>query len=73
MGLRDEVNNLLEMGSTIKSVNIDESTGHSSFTSIKSPEDWLTGAETQGNVLCFGCKRLLISSSSRSKIVEGLP
>ena len=57
MGVRDEVNNLLEIGSTIKSINATTGEVHT----IKHSDEWLEGAEEHGKVLCFGCKRLIIS------------
>jgi hypothetical protein len=70
LGVRDQITNLLEMGSTIKSV--DATTG--AVTSIERPEEWLAGGgETLGRVLCFGCKRLVISAKDRGKMVSLLP
>lgn len=40
-GLRDKINNLLEMGSTIKSIKVTED-GQNEVQSIKSSDEWLS-------------------------------
>jgi hypothetical protein len=55
MGVRDEITNLLEMGSTIKGIK------SGVVETIKSRDDWLEGATDTGRILCFGCKRMVIS------------
>jgi Cytoplasmic tRNA 2-thiolation protein 2 len=71
LGVRDQITNLLEMGSTIKSV--DPVTG--AIISIQRPEEWLEGGgEALGRVLCFGCKRMIISANkNRGKLVSLIP
>ena len=70
MGVRDQITNLLEMGSTIKSVDPD--TG--AVKCIERPEEWLEGgAEELGRILCFGCKRMIISSKHRKTLVDLIP
>ena len=75
MGVRDEVTNLLEMGSTIKSVQVLEGGGFS-VQRIERPEEWLEGAEEVGRALCYGCKRLVIScgkADKRAKLLGLMP
>ena len=55
---------MLEMGSTIKS-NIG-----GEVKQIERSEEWLVGAEHIGRVLCFGCKRMIISCGSLEKRVR---
>ena len=72
MGVRDEVNNLLEIGSTIKGINPVTGEVHS----IKHSDEWLEGAEEHGKVLCYGCKRLIISCykvENRRALFEMMP
>jgi len=58
-GVRDTINNLLEMGSTIKSVIIKED-GTNEVQTIKSSSEWLCSELEQA--FCFGCKRMAISA-----------
>ena len=70
LGVRDTVTNLLEMGSTIKSNIAGE------VKKIERSEEWLVGAEDIGRVLCFGCKRMIIScgaTEKRIKMIELMP
>ena len=72
MGVRDEVNNLLEIGSTIKSIDAETGEVHT----IKHSDEWLEGAHEHGRVLCFGCKRLIISCykvESRATLFSLMP
>ena len=68
-GVRDSINNLLEVGSTIKSIKVNpEKVEQTSFitknndipTSVESEKDWFKSELEQ--TLCFGCKRLVISA-----------
>lgn len=67
MGVRDEVNNLLEMGSTIKHISLNPDGSFAGVEAIKKSEDWLQGAEGFGRALCFGCKRMIISAYTPDK------
>jgi hypothetical protein len=62
LGVRDQVNNLLEVGSIIKSVNIKQNEDGTT-TDIpeyyESESDWLHSDIELA--FCFGCKRLAIS------------
>ncbi|CDW91371.1 UNKNOWN [Stylonychia lemnae] len=69
-GIRDKINNLLEMGSTIKSIKIKED-GTNEVESIKSSSDWLSSELEQA--FCFGCKRMGIMASKKEQFVEFLP
>ena len=76
MGVRDEVNNLLEMGSTIKRISLNPDGTFAGVQAISKPEEWLEGAESFGRALCFGCKRMVISSytiEKRTKFLSLLP
>jgi hypothetical protein len=58
------------MGSTIKSNIAGE------VKKIERSEEWLVGAEDIGRVLCFGCKRMIIScgaTEKRIKMIELMP
>ena len=56
LGVRDPINNLLEVGSTVQ--HIKKEGDKLTFTAVKSADEWFkTPVE---KVLCFGCKRLLI-------------
>lgn len=65
LGVRDKTNNLLEIGSNIR--HIDLSTG--AVEAIHHPDEWLEGAVEYGKVLCFGCKRMIIDSKDRCKLI----
>ena len=66
LGVRDDIKNLLEMGSTIKNISINPDDGSSTVTCIKNSNDWLGGAEV-ASTLCFGCKRMIISNPKIEK------
>lgn len=69
LGVRDLTNNLLEIGSTIR--HIDPQAG--AVQAIHHPDEWLEGAAEFGKVLCFGCKRMIIDSKDRCKLIELMP
>jgi ribosomal protein S27E len=57
LGVRDPINNLLEVSSTVQSIKKD-SEGNIQINAVKSENEWFSSQTEQ--VLCFGCKRLLI-------------
>jgi len=79
LGIRDPINNLLEVGSTVNHIKHLEG-GKIEVTSVKSEKEWFITQTEQ--VLCFGCKRLLIEvkndkkgggAETAAKLVELLP
>lgn len=65
-GVRDKLNNLLEIGTTIRSI----SDGKVS-EQVTSEEEWFqTEAE---RTLCFGCKRMALESSDKAHFLQLLP
>jgi hypothetical protein len=61
LGLRDNINNLLEVGSTIKSIeNAEESKVCGKVESVKSAEEWFSSDIERA--FCFGCKRMAIEA-----------
>ena len=74
-GPRDKINNLLEVGSTIKAINKTED-GQIQFVSVKSSDEWFS---TQiEKAFCFGCKRLCVETDNskvgdKSAFIELLP
>ena len=81
LGVRDQINNLLEIGSTISSIEISEATFevkpsfitdlHDKPIAIKSTDEWFPEKLTQ--VVCFGCKRMCISAKNRNKLLDIIP
>ena len=69
-GIRDVVNNLLEIGSTIKRVIVNED-GSNEVETIKSSSEWLN-CDFE-NAFCFGCKRMAITAIKKETFVELLP
>jgi hypothetical protein len=69
-GVRDRTNNLLEMGSTIKSIKLNED-GTQEVVSIKNSSEWLSN-ELQ-SAFCFGCKRMSISAKNKQSFFDLLP
>ena len=70
LGLRDKVNNLLEIGSTIK--HITHKPGEpSTVESIVSSDEWLMNENEK--TFCFGCKRMAIMSTNKSEFSKLLP
>ena len=65
-GIRDKVNNLLEIGSTIKRI-IPKEDGTNEVESIKSSDEWLS-SEFE-HVFCFGCKRMAISAINKKGFI----
>ena len=70
LGVRDEIKNLLEVGSTISHIGVGVD-GKIQVELVKSSDDWFKTSFEQK--LCFGCKRLFIESSDRTKLYESLP
>ena len=81
LGVRDQINNLLEVGSTISKIQVSDepSKGSTSFITdssdvphaVKSTEEWFPEKLTQ--VMCFGCKRMCISAKERAQLLDLLP
>jgi len=80
LGVRDSINNLLEVGSIIKSIQVSkEERDPDQFitktkdvpAAVQSAEEWFPDQLEQ--VLCFGCKRLAISARNRSELLQLLP
>jgi len=74
LGIRDKINNLLEVGSTIKSIEVSSQTAPGekpSFItdskdkpiSVHSSQEWFPSPIQQS--VCFGCKRLIISCKTK--------
>mmetsp|Transcript_1876 Transcript_1876/g.2588 ORF Transcript_1876/g.2588 Transcript_1876/m.2588 type:complete len:88 (+) Transcript_1876:1387-1650(+) len=71
MGVRDRVHNLLEIGSTISSIKVEEGKADEPV-SVKSVNEWFEDKREQ--VLCFGCKRMAISTGkNRKALFDQLP
>ena len=70
LGVRDEIKNLLEVGSTISHIGVD-SIGKMKVDLVKSSDEWFETVFEQR--LCFGCKRLFIESSDKTKLFASLP
>jgi hypothetical protein len=68
--VKDEIKNLLEVGSTISHIRVG-SDGKLNVDLVKSSDDWFKTAFEK--LLCFGCKRLFIESSDKSRLYESLP
>jgi len=72
LGVRDNINNLLEVGSTIKNIEINKEAAvndegsivksviNDKVISVESSNEWFQTQMEQ--TLCFGCKRLVISA-----------
>lgn len=70
LGVRDQVNNLLEIGSTIK--HITHKPGEDSeVESIASSDEWLKNEIEKS--FCFGCKRMAIVSIKKNEFSGLLP
>ena len=59
LGPRDKINNLLEVGSTIKSISKTPD-GQAKFESVQSSDEWF-GTQIE-KAFCFGCKRLCVEA-----------
>eukprot|EP00347_Sterkiella_histriomuscorum_P003860 403362663 len=70
-GVRDEINNLLEMGSTIKKIHLNLQDGTCQVEAIKSPLDWLS--DEMQLAFCYGCKRMAIMCSQKERFMQLLP
>ena len=83
LGPRDKINNLLEIGSTIKAIRRPD---HSSATDAAAPEiesvqtadDWFRSSPDEVPIekaFCFGCKRLCIETKpeKRAQFISLLP
>jgi len=79
LGLRDTINNLLEVGSTIKHIEKVSSEEESKenvvdnvkFEAVKSSDEWFVSDLEKA--FCFGCKRLTIESRDKDSLVALLP
>ena len=69
LGIRDPINNLLEVGSTIKRIEVTKD-GNIPFA-VESSDEWFKGDLER--VMCFGCKRLAISAKDQDKLMKLLP
>lgn len=67
LGVRDDINNVLELGSPIKHINHSTST----VDKITSPDSWFSSDLEK--TLCFGCKRLCVEAKSREQLLANLP
>jgi metal-sulfur cluster biosynthetic enzyme len=74
LGIRDSINNLLEIGSTIKHIEVSKDAapdGKPAFMtdskdkpiSVTSSKEWFPSPLEQ--TVCFGCKRMIISCKSK--------
>ena len=79
-GVRDTINNLLEVGSTIKSIQVNPdrkeetsfiSKNQDTPVSVKSSNEWFKSSLEQ--TMCFGCKRLVISAKDKEGLLQLLP
>jgi len=61
---------LLEVGSTIKRINVQEGCPDEPVSLTTSSEWFESQIEQQ---FCFGCKRMAISASNKSLFLESLP
>ena len=66
LGVRDQINNLLEVGSTIRKIDT-----NGVPISVQTEEEWFPTKFEQ--VVCFGCKRILIECPNKDKFLELLP
>lgn len=69
-GVRDKINNLLEMGSIIKSIKVHPD-GTNEPQAIQSSNEWLSAEIEQA--FCFGCKRMGIMAKQKDMFVQLLP
>jgi hypothetical protein len=61
LGVRDAINNLLEVSSTIRAI---EHTGDGiKIDAVKNADEWF--ASNVERALCFGCKRMAIEALDR--------
>ena len=79
LGVRDNINNLLEVGSTIKSILINKEAApqddgsivkselFDKAISVQSSNEWFQSEMEQ--TLCFGCKRLVISAKDQKELL----
>ena len=75
LGPRDKLNNLLEIGSTIKSIKR-EPGQPVVVESVQSADEWFSTGDSEErdmppieSILCFGCKRLCIETKSRNRAI----
>lgn len=81
LGIVDKVNNLLEMGSTIKQIIVSRETSVPSFITdskdevicYKDSTEWFDETDKIDKVLCFGCKRMLLMAKDRKEVIQNLP
>ena len=68
-GIRDEIKNLLEVGSTIKHINIE---GDKNIpVALTTQDEWFDTAVEK--TMCFGCKRMAISCDKKEDFIALLP
>ena len=70
LGVRDEVTNLLEIGSPITKIEYGAN-GEQKVTRLETSDDWFK--TTIEKKLCFGCKRLFIEAKDKNKLIACLP
>jgi translation elongation factor EF-1beta len=64
LGIRDPINNLLEVGSTVQHIK-HLGDGKVEVKAVKSEKEWFSSKTEQ--VICFGCKRLLMEIRNDKK------
>ena len=81
-GPRDKINNLLEIGSTIKSIKRGAPGTAPQIEIVQSADDWFVSGDQEGqdgppieSAFCFGCKRLCIETKpqNRGAFISRLP
>jgi len=63
LGVRDKLNNLLELSSTIKSISHKDD-GSFVVESVQSSDEWFGTALEK--TFCFGCKRMCIEAKDKT-------
>ena len=69
------------MGSTIKQVVVSKEKNENSFITdskdevicYKDSTEWFDESDKINKVLCFGCKRMLLSAKERQEVIKNLP
>jgi translation elongation factor EF-1beta len=64
LGIRDPINNLLEVGSTVQHIK-HLGDGKVEVKAVQSEKEWFSSKTEQ--VICFGCKRLLMEIRNDKK------
>jgi hypothetical protein len=70
LGVREPIHNLLEVGSTIKEIVVKENEKDSAI-SVSDGKEWFESRVEE--VLCFGCKRMVLSAVKRRELMELMP